>query len=182
LLAYASGMGALRNVAWGLLVVTFDFKINELDLIADPIGWAMVLFALLKLRELHPALGAAVGAAALGLVVSVPEWLGLIGTPISLAIGLAELGVLFAVCTALMDLVPVKRHVADQLRRWGVGLAVAITPLLLLVQADDGPPGPLVILTILVAVGVVVVFVWFLVLLFQCSRLGPAASVPSLPS
>ena len=176
-------MGPLRTVAWGLLVVTFDINIDQLDLVADPIGWAMALWALLTLRELHPALAAAALAGAVGLVASVPQWLGLLGSPFSWAIGLAELGILFAVCTALMELVPPKRHVADQLRRWGLVLTVALAPLLLLVRAYDGSArGPLVILTVLVAIGLAVVFVWFLVLLFQCSRLGPAAPVPALPS
>jgi hypothetical protein len=56
-------MGPLRSVAWGLLVVSVDLKIDQLDLVADPIGWTMVLFALLKLRELHPAFGLGVWAA-----------------------------------------------------------------------------------------------------------------------
>jgi hypothetical protein len=173
-------MGTLRNLAWGLLVVAVDIKINQLDLLADPIGWAIALFALLKLRERHPTFGAASAAAALGLVVSVPDWLGVHGMPITVPTGIAELGVIFAVCTALMDVVPAKRHVADQLRKWGLGLTVAFVPLALLVQADEGAGrGPLVILTILAGIGIAVVFVWFLVLLFQCSRLGPAAPVLS---
>src|SRR4051794_14859712 len=131
-------MGTLRTVAWGLLVVVIDLKINQLDLLVDPIGWAIALFALLRLRELHPAFGAASAAAALGLAVSVPDWLGVDGLPISLLTGIAVLGLVVAVCTAIMELVPAKRHVADQLRKWELGLAVAFVPLDLLLRVDDG--------------------------------------------
>jgi hypothetical protein len=175
-------MGPLRNVAWGLLVVAIDVNIDQLDLVADPVGWAVVLFAILRLRELHPAFGLAVAATAVALVASVPEWLGVDGLPIRLALGLAELGLLFTVCTALMDLVPAKRHLADQLRWWALGVTAAFLLLLALVEAVQGTGrGPLVILTILAGVGIFAAFVGFLVLLFQCSRLGPAAPVPARP-
>ena len=104
---YPPCMGPLRNVAWGLIVVVIDFKINELDLIADPIGWAIALFALLRLRELHPAFGPSVWAAAIGLALSVPAWLAVLDSTVSAALGiafaLAEIAIVFAVCTALMD-------------------------------------------------------------------------------
>jgi hypothetical protein len=176
-------MGSLRMVAWGLLVVAVDLNIDDLDLLADPIGWAMVLLAVLGLRPLHRAFAAAGGAAALGLVTSVPAWLGVDGLLLSLALGLAQVGVLFAVCTALMDLVPARRHLADRLRWCGVALPVVLGPVLLLVRADDGPGRvPLVVLAIVVAVALVVVFVWFLVLLFQSSRPPPGVPAPSLAS
>ncbi len=176
-------MEPLRTLAWGLLVVAVDLNVNQLDLVADPVGWGLVVLAAIRLRPLHPAFGAAVAAAVLGLVASVPAWLGVEGLPLTVALGLAQVGVLFAVCTALMDLVPARRSVAARLRVWGVVLPVALGVLLLLVRAGDGPERvPLVVLVVLAGLALVVVFVWFLVLLFQSSRLGPGAPVPAVPS
>ena len=164
----------MRVVAWGLLIIVFDLNIDRLDLIADPIGWAMVLYAAMELRRLHPAFEAGAAGAAVGLVVSVPEWLGADGWPISVATGLAELVVLFSTCSALIALVPEKLEVADRLRWFAAGIVMFLGPVLLLVP-DPIASAPLVlpvtIMVVVAAVGLVIVFVRFLVLLFQCARL-----------
>ena len=166
-------MKRLRVVAWGLLVIVLDLNIDQLDLIADPIGWAMVLVAVRELRRLHPAFAAGVAAAAVGLAVSVPEWFGAEGWPISVATGLAQLVVLFSTCSALIDLVPEKIEVADRLRWFAAAFAVFLGPVLLLIP-DPISSAPLVapvtVMVVVAAIGLVIVFVWFLVLLFQCAR------------
>jgi len=162
-------------MAWGLLVIALDLNIEQLDLIADPVGWAMVLLAALDLRRLHPAFAVGAAAAALGLVGSVPEWFGAEGWPISVATGLAQLVVLFSTCSALIALVPEKSEVADRLRWFALGFGVFLGPVLLLVP-DPISSAPLVapvtVMVVVAAIGLMIVFVWFLVLLFQCARLG----------
>ena len=166
-------MERLRVVAWGLLVVVLDLNVDQLDLIPDPIGWAMVLLAVWDLRRLHPAFSAGAAAAAVGLVVSVPAWVGAQGWPISVASGLAEVVVLFSTCTALVALVPEKSEVADRLRWFAVGFVLFLGPVLLLVPdpfASEALVVPVTVMVVVAAVGLVIVFVWFLVLLFQCAR------------
>lgn len=162
-------------MAWGLLVVVLDLNIEQLDLIPDPIGWAMVLLAALDLRRLHPAFGAGAAAAALGLVGSVPEWFGADGWPISVSTGLAQLVVLFSTCSALMVLVPEKSEMADRLRWFAAGFGVFLGPVLLLVP-DPISSAPLVapvtFMVVIATLGLLMVFVLFVVLLFQCARFG----------
>ena len=136
-------MGSLRTVAWGVLVVGLDLKIDQVDLIADPVGWGMILVALLGLREVHRAFRAGAWAAAVGLVVSVPAWAGASGLPFGVPLGLAELAVVVSVCTALRELVPTRRLAAERIRGLSVGLAAALVLLFQCSRRGPTEPAPL---------------------------------------
>ena len=48
-------MRALSLVGWGLLVVLLDFRVEGVDVVLDPVGWAMVATGLGRVVDRHPA-------------------------------------------------------------------------------------------------------------------------------
>lgn len=64
-------MPSLRTVALGLLIVFLDARMEDWDLVADPVGWLLVLVGLAPVGERLPG---ARGAAAVSLAASVLAW------------------------------------------------------------------------------------------------------------
>ncbi|GAB3771462.1 hypothetical protein FB382_000462 [Nocardioides ginsengisegetis] len=154
----------LLMAAWGMGLVAIDFNINGLDLVPDPIGWALALMAALRLASRHAGFRWAAGAAGLALLVSLPSWVGVSGAVLSVASYVASTGFVFAVCTALIALVP-HRASGAQTIRWA---DVALTVLVPLVAWTAGPGStPAVVLLVLAGL---TVFVCFIVLMVQSSR------------
>ena len=162
-------MTSLRAVAWGLILVLGDFRIVELDLLPDPIGWTLVVVGLLGVRRLHHAfvVGAVFGV--LGGLASLPDVLTPGNAVLGSLSGLALLGVIVATCTALMALVPTRRDAAGQIRVLSVVVSLAVLALDLMAPAGGAPAA----FAVLVVVGGLAVLVWFLVLLFSCARMEP---------
>jgi len=159
----STALKPLAAMGWGLLLVLLDLRVNGLDLVPDPVGWLAVLLAARSLSPLHRAFAWSVAASVLGLVASVPEWLGTGGALVSAATSVAETVLVFATCTAIIALVPARRSAADAIRWADLGLSLAFVPVLLLAAADPD----LGALTLLVGLAAMVVFVCFLVLLFR---------------
>lgn len=67
-------MQSLRTVATGLVVVFLAVVADGYDLLADPLGWILVLVGLAPLHEVLPRHRAVTAAALLSLVVSVLTW------------------------------------------------------------------------------------------------------------
>lgn len=67
-------MKPLHAVALGLIVVGLRAAVGGYDLVADPLGWLLVMVGLAQLPEDLPRRGAALGAATLALVVAAALW------------------------------------------------------------------------------------------------------------
>ena len=159
----------------GLLLVVLDFRIDWFDVLPDVIGWLMVIAGLSLVRGRHPGLLGAFIASCLGLVSSVVQLLpdGELTPLVAVGESVAQTGVVFGVCTALMTLGPEPRIRSQAgLVRWlDLGLAligVVLAPLL------TGAPtlsfaattGAAVGVFLLLVVAAIVVFVWFMLLLW----------------
>lgn len=174
-------LSPLRTLAWGVLLVVVDVRVQAVDLVPDPIGWVLALAAAVRLAALHDAFRVTAGACAVGLVCSLPDWVGIGGEPLALLVGAVETVVVFATCTALMALLPARRDSANTLRWWDLALTAALV-LVGWYAADSGPGlGPVAILLVLTEL---VVLVCFLVLLFRAARdlpPGPEKTLQKLP-
>jgi hypothetical protein len=153
----------LSLMAWGLLLVVLDLRVDGLDLVPDPLGWVFVLLAALRLRPLHAGFTAATVAAVVGLVASLPDWVGVAPNLAGTATTLAETVLVFATCTAIMALVPDRRGRANTLRWWDLALTVILVPLVVLAVVEPG----FVVLALFAGLAALVVLVCFLVLLFR---------------
>ena len=164
-------LSPLRTLAWGLLFVVVDLRIQEIDLVPDPIGWALGLVASLRLTGRHGAFRASAAACAVGLACSLPQWLGVTGVLLTTVVGLVETVLVFATCTAVMALVPQRRSGADTIRWWDLGLSVGagVALALALQQPDLG------LLALLLGLAQLVTLVCFLVLLFRAAGGSPTS-------
>ncbi len=173
-------LAPLRTMAWGLLLVVVDLRVQGLDLVPDPIGWAVLLVGALRLVPLHRAFVVVAWASGVGLVASLPDWLGAQGTLLTMAFSVAETVLVFATCTAVMVLAPGHRRGADAIRWWDLGLTVAAVVLVAVARQEPD----LAVLPVLVGVAALVVLVCFLVLLFRASRAtptGPGKTLQEIP-
>ena len=165
-------MDNLRWVAIGLIVVAIDLRFNGADIVTDGVGWLVALVGLLALTKLHGGFRVAAVAAAVGGVAWAGDpWLHLDQDLASWGEIAAQTVVVFAMCTALMDLVPEKRESANQIR-WAdlaLGLLAALLGALFEGQYDAGPA----LLILLLVIPALVVYVCFLVLVFRCARIDP---------
>lgn len=169
---------ALRQVAWGFLVVLLDVRVNQLDLLHDLIGWGLCLVGLAKLPPGGWFLLARIGAG-VGVVAALPDLLnppnGWIVTSLDTV---GQTGLVVGVCLGLAPLLGAERTRAA---RWIAGLWLGhdVLGLATSALAPDEDLDDLMIavpwVVLLVALGVALA-VWFTVFLFQCSReaLGPA--------
>lgn len=159
----SASLKPLAAMAWGLLLVVLDLRVDRIDLVPDPLGWLVVLLAARSLSRLHRAFTVSVAASALGLVASVPDWFAPAGSLVTAATSVAETALVFATCTGIIALVPERRAGANAIRWWDLGLSVAFVPVVALAAADPD----LGALALLVGLAALVVFVCFLVLLFR---------------
>ncbi len=161
----------LASVAWGLLIVVFDVRIEQLDVIPDPLGWVVAALALGSLARLHPGYRVAAAASAAAVVPAVPDLVGVQHPALTTASTVLTSIVVFAVCTAIMAAAPERRTAADTIR-W---IDVATTAVLLLTAIPDRQrhleqPLPLVFVVVSTVLVMLATFIWFLVLLFKVSR------------
>lgn len=170
-----SELAPLRGMAIGLILVVADLRIDGIDVIPDPVGWALVMIAAWQVRSRHAAFRWAFVAGALGLLSSLPGWVGAEGSLLMLLDTLATTGLVFATCTGIAARSARHGRLAGQLRWWDLGLT--LPPLLLTPLAVDDSSGlsALVPLVLVWGLAVFVVFVVFLVLLFRVSRAEPQA-------
>ena len=173
----AGALRRMRPLAWGLLLVVLDLRIEGLDLVPDPVGWLVALVALGPLASRHSGFAAAVAGCGLGLLVSLPDWVQPESTWLGLVATAAETLVVVGTCTALMVLLPRRRAGAATIRAWNLGLTVVAVALGAVAAAGEGVP---VALVLLVVVAALVALACFLVLLFQVAgdarKFGPSTA------
>ncbi|MGZ4450425.1 MAG: hypothetical protein ACXVW4_11570 [Nocardioides sp.] len=167
-----SGLRPLTTMAWGLLLVIVDIRIG-VDLVPDPLGWALVVAAAWSLARRGHAFRAAVVAAVVALLLSLPDWAGpggATGWLVSWLTALALTSVVVAACTGIMALAPERRDGAQAIRAWSLGLTVGWALLEIVVRAQPA----LAPVSLVVGLAELVVVVAFLVLLFRAGGTRPA--------
>lgn len=171
-------MDSLRTVAVGLIIVAVDLRFNGADIITDGIGWLVAFVGLLGLAKLHGGFQMALVATAVGgLAWAGDPWLGVDRDLASWGELAAQTVVVFAMCTALMSLVPAKSESANTIR-WAdlaLGLLAVLVGAMFEGQYDAGPA----LLILLLIIPALVIYVCFLVLLFRCAPLTPEPAVAS---
>jgi hypothetical protein len=154
----------LQAVAMGLVIVLLTAAVNGYDLLADPVGWLLVLVGLSALPV--PQRGALQGLATLSLLVSVVLWfpgvrdaLNVTDLALAWAAGLPELVTLIVLAHALAQaaLLAADRSAATWLRTARTLLiVVAVLPAVVLGGGFDswddalGLVGSLVLLLVVV--------------------------------
>jgi hypothetical protein len=166
----------LRLLFWGLVMVVADVRINGLDLVPDPVGWLVALVAAVRLARWHRGFLLGAAGSVLGLVVSLPDWVG--GGPgwVQPATTVAETAVVFGTCTALVALLPERRTSANLVRWWDLGLMLVAVLVVFPVAFDGEPPGLGAVgmaLALALGLATVVVFVCFCVLVLRASGDSP---------
>jgi hypothetical protein len=167
-------MRRLATLAWGMLLVVLDLRINGFDLLPDPLGWVVGAVAASSLArsagELHPGarrwFGAAAVASAVAVVPAVPDWFGVQHPMITVSVTAAETVLVFATCTAIMAVLPARRATANAVRWLDLGLSLAFAAL---IGAAVAVP-ELGVVALLIGLASLAVFVWFLVLLFRARK------------
>ncbi len=149
------------------VLVVLDLRVDGVDLVPDPLGWALSAVALLRL-ERHVAFRLAAAAAGLAALVSVPSMVDPTGPPVlePVLYGV-QTAVVFGTCTGVMALRPTRRRTAQVLRWADLGLGAAsllIVPALAFAFPTSADlPGPALGVLLVLGVATVLVFVWFLV-------------------
>lgn len=174
-------MTPLGGALLGMVMVAFDFRVNTLDLVADPIGWVLIAVFVGRLAERSPWLRAASAIAWVGAVASLPAVL--VDTQQVLALTLVDIvletAVLFCLCTGMMALLEPGHPAKGPLNaiRW-VDLATTVVVVMAL-PVSGGVAAAVGLVAVLVAVAVAI---GFAVLLFQL-RHHPAFTVarPAAP-
>ncbi|GIL34459.1 hypothetical protein PDTK01_05360 [Phycicoccus sp. DTK01] len=186
------GTRALTLVAVGLVVVFVDLSVDGFDLVADPLGWALVVVGLHRVRSLHAGFAVTRAAALTAAVLSVAEVAaatGLLGraTWPGLLVTIADLGVVAGITLALSALLrsddPRSAHAARTILGADVmATAVGLT-LFGLHSATTSPLGfvlqggtndAVTVLFLLVVLAGLAARVWLVVLLVQVAdRLEP---------
>lgn len=164
-----TALAPLRTMAWGLVLVVVDLRVQHVDLVPDPIGWVMALVAAQRLVALHDAFKAVLAACVVGLVCSLPDWVGVTGHLVTILVSVAETVIVFATCLAIMALLPARRTTANTIRWWDLGLLLAGWLVVAVAPRDQGIDLAVVVL----AISQLVVLVCFVVLLFRASREHP---------
>lgn len=172
----------LAALAWGMLIVVFDLRVSELDLLPDPLGWLLAAVAVRKLAGLHRGYVVAAVACAVAVLPSLPSWAGVQHPLIAVADAVAMSVVVFATCTALMATAPARRDAANAIRWLDLGAGGTLLVLAALADAERSLRSALTPLAVAVGLVMVVAFVWFLVLAFQVANAPGLAAHTSEPS
>ena len=155
----------------GFLLVILDFRFDGFDLIPDLLGWVIVLAGLMPLAGRSRGFAAAGAAAAVGVLLALPQQLSEPGPVIGLLEAVAETVLLFGTCTGVIALVadPQVRRTANRIRGADGGRTAVATAVSLAagggtaVSVDEAMVLPLLVL-VLVGLGIVV---WFLLFLWS---------------
>jgi hypothetical protein len=166
----------------GLLIVVCDLRVDGFDLISDPIGWILVLVALLGLTRLHVGFVLAAAAAGLGTLVGCGAVLDEPGVMLRELESIAMTGVVFGTCTAVVALAASSRDrsAANTIRWIDLGLTALGFVAAFLSGGETvevGEEGALLIVPLLLlAFGVLI---WFLVLVWRVDLLEEPAESPA---
>ncbi len=171
-------MTPLGSVVVGLVIAAIDVRIGGFDLISDPVGWALALWGLSRIRGLHRGLEVAAGAAVVGLVASLPQAVATPGPLVTAVDTVVSVVLTFSTCTALMALLPDPgpRVWADRVR-WADLALGAVSLSLGLTFSGLTPPIGLAVLAIPLVVVAILVLIAFLLLLWRHRHLVPPVPV-----
>lgn len=169
-------MKALQAIAMGLLMVILDVRVAGWDLIADPLGWGLVVLGLTRMRGAIPR-GTLLALAVLaGLVsfVSLDEAvLEALDPSMAWLISLLELAFDITLATVVAEVLAGHRpDLARRLRtlRWFFVVA-AVMPVLIFGGGAE-------VLLVPVALVVIGTYVYYIYLLFTCSAPYEEATAP----
>lgn len=154
-------------VAWGFLVVVFDFKINEFDLIVDFAGWMMCLTGLGRVTQHNRWFGYALYGCIVGALLSVPELFAAdFGQAGGIVLALAMLMLVFGTCTGIMDCVQNARieSTANTIRWWTLALDGLLVVMIVAARTGSGVGGPELLL---LGIPTLVLAIWFAVFLLR---------------
>ena len=154
-------------VAWGFLVVVFDFKINEFDLIVDFVGWMMCLIGLGRVTQHSRWFGYAIYGCLVGALLSIPEFFTVgIGQAGGIVLALAMLMLVFGTCTGIIDCVQTARarSTANTIRWWTLVLDGLLVLMIVAARTGSGVGGPEFLL---LAIPTLVLAIWFAVFLLR---------------
>ena len=169
----AAPMKPLATLAWAMLLVVLDLRIDGVDLVPDPVGWVIGAVAANSLSRSAGASEAArlwfrVAALSCAVMVlpAVPEFLGAQHWVLTFVFSVGMTLVVFATCTGIMGTLPARRDTANVVRWVDVGTAAALLAVGLVTELDRRAMP----LLLLVGLATAVMFVWFLVLLFGAAK------------
>ncbi len=165
-------MRPLVMIVWGIVLVVFDVRIETIDLIPDPLGWALIAWGATLLRSMHAGdsgFTLAMVSAWVGAAWSVP-WM-LIGPPsfpLDIVESFLQTGVVWGLCVGLAAALRARRPdllTSFVLIRWGDLVTTVILSVLSLATVDRSG-GLVAAATVFVSalMGLVVV-IWLFVLL-----------------
>ncbi|CUR55573.1 membrane hypothetical protein [metagenome] len=169
-------MRALRLVAWGVLLIVIDVRVDGLDLAPDLLGWGLAGYAVVGLRA-HSAWFGRAGivciAGALSALFDLQQaadpmsWVWLVGT-------VALTAFVWCSCSGIREALPgtPSARTADTIRWWNLGLSVAAYPLGWVLSETD-----LAVVALLAVLIALVVFVCFVLLLFRTARVAAPVAV-----
>ena len=159
-------LGHLRLAVWGIALVVLDIRGSDgIDWVPDPLGWLLVFVALWQVRRLHAAFDLAAACAGVAFAASLLDWAEPGGPVVSVVTAIAETGLVFTCCTALIAVAPAYARFANAIRWWDLGLSVALAVLALLAMGEPS----VAFLALMVALADLAAFVCFLVLLWRVS-------------
>lgn len=173
-------MNSLRLTAWGFLLVAFDLRIDDVDLLLDPVGWAMMVVSLWGLRVRYRVFGTAAVACCLGFVVSLP---GVVAEPpwaLTSVESVVQTVFVFTTCTGIVRTVPRYAEAANLVRWIDLGLMVLVVLAVFLV--DESDVEALAPAVIGLGIAVLAVAVWFVVLLFRSASAAPVGQAAPAPA
>lgn len=191
----ATPLAPLTTVVAGILLVAIDLNLQSLDILPDPIGYALVAWGLFRVAGQHPAFGWGALAAAVGVVTSTLgvflrrlEEGQIVEHPlVTAADALIEAVIVIAVCTALIALShdprvtgPARtlRIALPALSLVGVLLPLALSPLAgrvleaptVSLGAEGAAAGLIVVAAIALVVAGIALGIWFLVVLWRAAK------------
>ncbi|SFB30144.1 hypothetical protein SAMN05216312_105391 [Cohnella sp. OV330] len=179
---------ACSQIAWGIGLTLFDFRINGFDLLPDVLGFILILIGLANLPDRQRGFGIAMAAAAVMLALSIAELAGAMPATVTIsqsdrsyslsalsAIGLSTLCMLallyglcegFARTAASID----RMEAARSFRAvWHLSLAMSVIMLFVLPFGLNGI-GFLSIVTLLAGLGQFAAGIWLIVLVRRFGR------------
>ncbi len=179
---YGVSMRPLNLLAVGLLMVVLDFRVDDIDLVPDVLGWVIAALSLLRL-EPHVAFKAGAATAGIAAAVSLPALVAPEGLFLGGVATAAFTVVIFATCTGVMALRPSTCRSAQRLR-WTI-LAVTVVSLTLGYQVGDTAGGAegdtytvamtaVLVLAALTGFVTVILFLGWCLLTARADRANPA--------
>ncbi|MFC3799528.1 hypothetical protein [Cohnella sp. GCM10012308] len=194
---------ACSQIAWGLGLMLFDFRINSFDVLPDALGFILILLGLYGFPDRRQGFGIAKLAAAVMLVLSIAELAGampaamtisqtdrLYAMPALTAIGfsvLCTLALLYGLCEGFARTAASSglEALARSLRSaWNLSLATGIVVLFVLPFGLNGYTGFAAFMTVLAGLGQLAAGIWLIVLVrrlgreYIAAKLGEEEEVP----